>query len=56
MLRAYENAAIYVRRGGKTERRREKKKENAVKPGRDPGWMITFFGVVLLSHTVCGVF
>ena len=33
-----------------------KKTENAVKPGRAPGWVITFFGVVLLPHTACGVF
>jgi len=33
-----------------------KKTENAVKPGRAPGWVITFFGVVLLPHTACRVF
>ena len=33
-----------------------KQTENAVKPGRAPGWVITFFGVVLLPHTACGVF
>lgn len=54
MLKAYENAVFCGRRGGKTERR--KKRENAVKPGRTPGWVITFFGVVFSPHSLWSIF
>lgn len=60
MLRAYENAVICVRREQgerKAEKMKKKKRrENAAKPGRPPGWAVTFFGVVFSPHTVCKVF
>lgn len=42
-------------REGRLTEEEKKKIENAVKPGRPPGWLITFLGVLFSPHSLWSI-